>query len=43
VLTEGTAAPDFALPTHDGRQVSLSSFRGKWVVLWWFVKADTPG
>ena len=32
----GAAAPDFKLPDLDGNQVSLSSFRGKTVVLEWF-------
>ena len=30
------AAPDFTLPDLDGKQVTLSSFRGKTVVLEWF-------
>jgi peroxiredoxin len=34
--TAGTPAPDFTLPDLDGNQVSLSSFRGKTVVLEWF-------
>jgi thioredoxin-dependent peroxiredoxin len=37
-------APEFALPTNDGRgQLSLSSFRGKWVVLYFYPKDFTPG
>jgi len=36
-------APDFTLPDEDGRNVSLKSFRGKTVVLFFFPKADTPG
>jgi len=34
--TLGAPAPDFKLPDLDGNQVSLSSFRGKTVVLEWF-------
>jgi peroxiredoxin Q/BCP len=36
-------APDFALPDHDGRVVTLQSLRGKRVVLYFYPKADTPG
>jgi thioredoxin-dependent peroxiredoxin len=43
MLAEGTAAPSFTLPDQDGRPVSLHDLRGRWVVLWWFVEADTPG
>jgi peroxiredoxin len=34
--SSGPAAPDFTLPDLDGKQVTLSSFRGKTVVLEWF-------
>jgi peroxiredoxin len=43
VLEEGIAAPPFVLPDHRGHTVSLEDLRGGWVVLWWFVEADTPG
>jgi AhpC/TSA family len=43
MLPEGTAAPSFALPDQLSGTVSLSDFRGRWVVLWWFVEAATPG
>lgn len=29
----GRTAPDFTLPTADGKQISLSAFRGKLVVI----------
>ncbi len=32
-VVAGTPAPDFALPTGDGRALTLSQFRGKNVVL----------
>ena len=34
---------DFTLPDQDGNPVSLSSFHGKAVVLFFYPKADTPG
>ncbi len=42
-LTVGAKAPDFSLPTADGRTVSLKDFRGKKVVLYFYPKDDTPG
>ena len=39
----GDIAPDFTLPDQDGNEVTLSSFRGKRVVLYFYPKADTPG
>src|SRR5579862_695579 len=43
VIEPGDAAPDFALPDQDGREVKLSDFRGTPVVLYFYPKADTPG
>jgi peroxiredoxin Q/BCP len=43
MLAEGTEAPDFTLPDQSGDSVSLSDFRGRWLVLWWFPKAFTSG
>ena len=42
-LEPGTAAPDFTLPDQDGNPVTLSSFRGHNVVVYFYPKADTPG
>jgi len=36
-------APEFTLPDQNGEPVSLESFRGKTVVLFFYPKADTPG
>ena len=36
-------APDFTLPGSDGQQHSLSDYRGKWLVLYFYPKDDTPG
>jgi len=39
----GAKAPAFTLPDQDGKDVSLSSLRGSWVVLYFYPKDDTPG
>lgn len=39
----GTDAPSFSATDHRGEPVSLRDLAGKWVVLWFFPKADTPG
>ena len=39
----GQPAPGFTLPSQDGSQISLDSFRGKWVVLYFYPKDMTPG
>ncbi len=36
-------APDFTLPDQDGKMVTLGTLRGKWVVLYFYPKDDTPG
>ena len=42
-LAEGDAAPDFQLPSSTGKDVRLSSLRGKQVVLYFYPEDDTPG
>jgi peroxiredoxin Q/BCP len=39
----GEKAPEFSLPDQDGIEVALSVFRGRWVVLYFYPKDDTPG
>lgn len=39
----GSMAPAFSLSDQSGRQVSLDSLRGKWLVLYFYPKNDTPG
>ncbi len=39
----GQMAPDFTLPSQDGSKISLDSFRGKWVVLYFYPKDMTTG
>jgi thioredoxin-dependent peroxiredoxin len=41
--SEGTSAPDFTLPSQEGSPVSLKDYRGKWVVLYFYPKDQTPG
>ena len=43
MLEIGEMAPAFTLTADDGRQVSLSDFRGQKIVLYFYPKADTPG
>ena len=43
MLETGEGAPDFTLTADDGTMASLSDFRGKKVVLYFYPKADTPG
>jgi peroxiredoxin Q/BCP len=43
MIAAGTAAPDFTVATDEGKNVSLRDYRGQWVVLYFFPKADTPG
>ncbi|WP_043453055.1 thioredoxin-dependent thiol peroxidase [Granulibacter bethesdensis] len=42
-LAEGDTAPDFTLPASRDRTASLSSLRGKPVVVYFYPKADTSG
>ncbi len=41
--TGGQSAPTFTLPSQDGTQISLKSFRGKWVVLYFYPRDMTTG
>jgi len=43
LVTEGEPAPDFTLISDSGEPVTLSSFKGKPVVLYFYPKDDTPG
>lgn len=42
-LAEGTLAPNFTAPTNGGGTVTLSDFKGKNVVLFFYPKDNTPG
>jgi len=39
----GSMAPDFTLLSQEGKSVSLKQFSGKWVVLYFYPKDQTPG
>ena len=39
----GQPAPTFTLPSQDGSQIALDSFKGKWVVLYFYPKDMTQG
>ena|SRR5687768_5720173 len=43
MITEGEKAPDFTLPDQDGRDVSLATFAGRTLVLYFYPRANTPG
>jgi peroxiredoxin Q/BCP len=43
MLKEGTKAPDFTLPDQDGKLHSLSGYRGKRVILYFYPKDNTSG
>ncbi len=39
----GQQAPTFRLPDQDETIVDFADLRGRWVLLWWYPKAATPG
>jgi peroxiredoxin Q/BCP len=43
VPTIGSLAPDFTLDSQEGKPISLHDFKGKWVVLYFYPKDQTPG
>lgn len=43
MLEVGMKAPEFTLPDKDGKEVSLSDFQGKKVVLYFYSRDNTPG
>jgi len=40
---EGSLARDFTLPSQDGSSISLKDYRGRWIVLYFYPKDQTPG
>lgn len=43
MIEVGKPAPAFTLQNQDGDEVSLAGLRGRWVVLYFYPKDDTPG
>ena len=42
-ISDGKKAPDFTSVDQDDKKVKLSELKGKWVVLYFYPKDDTPG
>lgn len=43
MLTEGKKAPTFSLASADGGKVALKDLRGKWAIVYFYPKDNTPG
>ena len=43
MLNTGQPFPNFSIPNQDGRTVNLRDFAGKWLVVYFYPKDDTPG
>ena len=43
LIAAGADAPNFSLPNQDCKIVTKDDFAGRYVLLWWYPKADTPG
>jgi len=43
MVNEGDKAPEFALTDQDSKSLKLADYRGKWVVLFAYPKANTSG
>ena len=39
----GQNAPHFTMTNQDGKSVNLSDYSGKYILMWWYPKASTPG
>ncbi len=42
-LKKGISAPDFTLPDQNGDSHTLTAYRGKWVLVYFYPGDDTPG
>ncbi len=43
LLNLGDTAPDFSLLDAQGDRISLTDLRGKWIVLYFYPRDNTPG
>lgn len=43
MLTAGDTAPDFTLTDQDGKSCTLSDYRGRWVLVYFYPKDNTSG
>ena len=43
LLSKGEKAPDFIATAHDGKEISLTQFSGKKLILYFYPKDNTPG
>ena len=43
LIEAGAPAPAFSMTNQDGMTVSLDDFADRYVLLWWYPKASTPG
>ena len=43
MIAVGEQAPSFTMVNQDGETVSLEDYAGKFILMWWYPKADTPG
>ena len=43
MLEIGSKAPDFVLQNQDDKEISLTEYKGKWVVLYFYPKDNTSG
>jgi len=42
-IKEGQSAIDFTLPDQNGKLHKLSEYKGRWILLYFYPKDDTPG
>ena len=43
MLKQGRQVPEFTLKNQDAVQISLKEIKGKWIVMYFYPKDDTPG
>ena len=43
MLEVGTVVPDFCLPNQDDEEICLRDIKGRWIVLYFYPKDNTPG